>query len=296
MAWARAGRCFRLLAKYAPDAETARHEAARAEDAFLRALKLNPDLPLTHSLFADLEIDTGRAEQAMTRLLGRLGNRAQPEIYVGLVQACRYCGLLDASIRAHELARRLDPQIQTPVVHSYFMAGDYGAALESIQNDIDLGYVDAIVLTARGRGEEALALLRKREPLIDPKSPVAVYITSLRAQLEGKREEVISTILRWGPLQRDAEGCYYSARQLAYIGAHEEALACLERSLAGGYFCLPAVERDPWLDGLRSLEPFRDYVARVRERHQRAVVSFEVAGGPKLLGSTMPRSWAVLEA
>jgi TolB-like protein len=285
-AWARAGRCFRLLAKYAPDAETSRREAARSEEAFLRALKLNPDLPLTHSLFADLEIDTGRAEQAMTRLLARLeANRAQPEIFVGLVQACRYCGLLDASIRAHELARRLDPQIQTAVVHSYFMAGDYEAALAACQNDIDLGYVDAIVLTAHGRGDEALDLLREREPLIDPASPVAIYITSLRAQLEGKNDEMVATIRRWGPLQRDAEGCYYSARQLAHVGAHDEALGCLDRSLAGGYFCLPAVERDPWLDGLRSLDRFHDYVGRVRERHQRAAVSYEVAGGPKLLGA-----------
>jgi TolB-like protein len=284
-AWARAGRCFRLLAKYAPNAETARREAARSEEAFLRALKLNPDLPLTHSLFADLEIDTGRAEQAMTRLLARVAvNRAQPEIYVGLVQACRYCGLLDASLRANTLARQLDPQIPTPVVHTHFMLGDYGAALAAC-NEIDLGYVDAMVLTALGRGDEALELLRKREPLLDPHSPMVVYITSLRAQLEGKREEMVESIRRWGPLQRDAEGCYYTARQLAHVGAHDEALTCLERSLAGGYFCLPAVERDPWLDGLRSLDRFGDYVARVRERHQRAVVSFEVAGGPKLLGA-----------
>ena len=284
-AWARAGRCFRLLAKYAPDAESARREAARAEEAFLRALKLNPDLPLTHSLFADLEIDTGRAEQAMTRLLARLeANPARPEIFVGLVQACRYCGLLDASLSAHALARRLDPMIQTPVVHSYFMIGDYEAALAAC-NEMDLGYVDAMVLTALGRVDEALALLRERESQLDHESPVAVYITSLRAQLEGKHEEMVDSIRRWGPLQRDAEGCYYTARQLAHVGAHDEAITCLERSLAGGYFCLPAVERDPWLDGLRSLDRFRDYVGRVRERHQRAVVSFEVAGGPKLLGN-----------
>ncbi|MGE0158760.1 MAG: hypothetical protein AB7T31_05060 [Gemmatimonadales bacterium] len=293
-AWARAGRCFRLLAKYAPDAEVARAEAARAEDAFLRALQLNPDLPLTHWLFADLEIDTGRAEQAMTRLLGRLeANRAQPAILAGLVQACRYCGLLEPSLRADELARRLDPKIQTAVVHSHFMAGDYAAALAAC-NETDLGYVDAIVLTALGRKEEALGLLLDREPLIDPGLPMAIYITGLRAQLEGKHEELVSTVRRWAPLQRDAEGCYYTARQLAHIGFTDDALTCLERSLAGGYFCLPAVERDPWLDSLRSLERFRDYTARVREHHQRALVTYEVAGGHRLLG--LPGRSAALPA
>jgi tetratricopeptide (TPR) repeat protein len=283
-AWARAGRCHRLLAKYAPDPVRSREKAALAERAFLKALTLNPELPLTHSLYSDLEIDTDRAEQAMTRLLARLAtNRDQPDILVGLVQACRYCGLLEASISAHVMARRLDPQIRTGAAHSYFMAGDYESALAAY-NVADLGYMDAMVMTAMGRGEEALVLLQQREDDAPADSPIRIYITSLRAMLEGKHEESVQTIRRWAPLQRDAEGAYYTSRQLARIGAHDDALDGLERSLAGGYFCLPAVLRDPWLDGLRELPRFRAYVDRVRTRYERAVVSFEVAGGPKLLG------------
>jgi len=145
--------------------------------------------------------------------------------------------------------------------------------------------MDAMVLTALGRGEKALALLQSREDDAPQDSPIRIYITSLRAMLEGKHEESIETIRRWAPLQRDAEGAYYTSRQLAYIGAHDDALYGLERSLAGGYFCLPVVLRDPWLDGLRDSARFRAYTERVRARHERAVVSFEVAGGPKLLGS-----------
>jgi hypothetical protein len=115
---------------------------------------------------------------------------------------------------------------------------------------------------------------------------VLIYITSLRALLEGKKEECIETIRRWSPLQRDAEGMYYTARQLAYVGAHEDALDGLERSLEGGYFCLPALLMDPWLDGLRDALRFRRHVERVRMRHKGALVSFGVAGGPKLLGAT----------
>jgi TolB-like protein/tetratricopeptide (TPR) repeat protein len=284
-AWAGAGRCHRLLAKYAPDDETSAREAARAEGAFLRALDLNPDLPLTHSLFSDLEIDTGRAEQAMTRLLARLAlNRDQPEILVGLVQACRYCGVLDASIAAYEMVRRLDPQIVTGAAHSYFMAGDYEAALVAC-TDSDRGYVAATVMTALGRNDEALQLLRAIEPTIAPASPMAMYSTSLRALLEGKNQESIETIRRWAPLQRDAEGAYYTSRQLAHIGAYNDALDGLERSLAGGYFCLPVVLKDRCLDGLRDSPRFAAYVERVRARHQRALVSFGMAGGPKLLGT-----------
>ena len=285
-AWARAGRCHRLLGKYAEDNEGAQREATRAEGAFLRALELNPELALTHSLYSDLEIDTGRAEQAMTRLLTRLGtNRDQPEILVGLVQACRYCGLLDASLNAHHLARELDPQIHSGVAHSFFMSGDYGAALAAC-NPVDLGYVDAIMLTMLGRRSEALALLRAREPGYPKGSPVLIYITSLRALLEGKKEECVETIRRWSPLQRDAEGMFYTSRQLAYVGAHDEAMDGLERALRHGYFCLPPLLTDPWLDGLRDSLRFRRHVDQVRERHERALVSFGVAGGMKLLVAT----------
>ena len=38
----------------------------------------------------------------------RHGN--DPELFAGLVHACRYCGLLDESIAAHAEARRLDPE------------------------------------------------------------------------------------------------------------------------------------------------------------------------------------------
>jgi TolB-like protein len=289
-AWARAGRCHRLLGKYAENDEAAQLEAARAEGAFLRALELNPELALTHSLYSDLEVDTGRAEQAMTRLLGRLAlNAAQPEILVGLVQACRYCGLLDASLNAHHLARRLDPQIQTGAAHTHFMSGDYAAALAAC-NPSDLGYVDAMMLTALGRESEALALVRAREPGYPKGSPVLIYISSLRALLEGKKDECIETIRRWSPLQRDAEGMYYTSRQLAYVGAHEDAMDGLERSLASGYFCLPVLLTDPWLDGLRETPRFQRHVDRVRTRHKSALVSFGVAGGLKLLGAARPEA------
>ena len=42
---------------------------ARVEDAFQRALALNSRLSVAHKFYAQLEADTGRAEQAVVRLL-----------------------------------------------------------------------------------------------------------------------------------------------------------------------------------------------------------------------------------
>jgi eukaryotic-like serine/threonine-protein kinase len=287
-AWARAARCQRLLAKYAEDPAVAHERAEGAEAAFRRALELNPDLPLAQSLYADLEVDTNRAEQAMVRLLGRLdASGPDPDILAGLVQACRFCGLLEASLRADELARELDPQVRTSVSHTHFMAGDYEAALGAY-NVADIGYMEAVALTALGRGEEAVERLREREALTPKGSLVLLYLTSLRALLEGDREESVATIRRGAPLQRDGEGIYYVSRQLAFMGHAEDALGELERSLESGYFCYPAAARDPWLNGLRELKGFQRWLERVRVRHEQAAAAFRAAGGPRLLVAASP--------
>ena len=129
-AWARLGRVLRNIGKYGrtPDA---RAHYQRADEAFQRAFALNPDLPLTHNLYTYMEVETGRALDAVLRLLGRLKTRTNdPDLFAGLVQACRYVGLLDASVAAYHRATRLDPGIVTSVAHSYFMLGQYQRAIE----------------------------------------------------------------------------------------------------------------------------------------------------------------------
>ena len=59
------------------------------------------------------------------RLLGeadRHGN--DPELFAGLVHACRYCGLFEQSLAAHAEARRLDPNVPTGFEQTLLMAGD----------------------------------------------------------------------------------------------------------------------------------------------------------------------------
>ena len=64
----------------------------------------------THKLFAQLEVDLGRGHDAMARLIER-AHTADSELLAGLVSACRYCGLLEASVAAHGRALDLEPTI-----------------------------------------------------------------------------------------------------------------------------------------------------------------------------------------
>src|SRR6185436_5604786 len=118
-AWARLGRVHRLIGKLGGGGAD---DLARAESAVQRALELNPDLPIGHNLTAQIDIDRGRAREAMVRLLGQASRRStDPELYAGLVYACRCCGLLGASLRADARARALDASIQTSVIHTLSM-------------------------------------------------------------------------------------------------------------------------------------------------------------------------------
>ena len=124
LAWARLGRIYRVLAKFGYGDRKAGY--ARAGAAFQRALALNSDLPEAHQLYTALELDQGRPTEAIVRLIDQVKHGgANPNLFAGLVQACRYVGLLDASLAAHARARHLEPRIETSVQNSLWMAGKY---------------------------------------------------------------------------------------------------------------------------------------------------------------------------
>ena len=97
---------------------------------------MNPRLSVAHKFYANLEADTGRAREAMVRLLNeatRHGNDA--ELFAGLVHACRYAGLFEESIAAHAEARRLDPTIATSVQQTLLMNRDIDRLVASTPSE-----------------------------------------------------------------------------------------------------------------------------------------------------------------
>src|SRR6204780_1677292 len=109
-AWAWLGRTYRLLDKF--NGEPSIPDIAEA--AFQRAFVIDPDLACAHHFYTHLQVDLGRALEALVRLVGRLTQRGEdPETLAGLVQVLRCCGLLEDSISAHEGAIALDPTVKT---------------------------------------------------------------------------------------------------------------------------------------------------------------------------------------
>jgi len=277
-AWAKLGRMYHVQTKYLEGV----HDGGltRAESAFQRALALNPDLAQAHKLYAQLEADLGRAHDAMVRLVGR-ARIADPEIMAGLVTTCRYCGLLDASLAAHERARRLDPRINTSVMHTWFMQGDYERL--TALSVVDFPYIVPAALIALGRGGEALPGLREAEKKMpERRRHLAV---ALRLLIDGRVAESVEEIQHMlSPDFRDPEGRFYVARHVAKYGEAGRALEQMEGVVADGFTCYPVLQHDAWFDSLRGTPAFVRLLERCAEQHRSAAAAFEAHDGYVALG------------
>jgi TolB-like protein len=280
-AWARLGRVERLIGKYSVSPDEARICLARAEEALQRALGLNPDLSIGQGFYAQLMIDVGRADQAMQRLIERVRQQpTDPELHAGLVHALRYCGLLDASVAAHDLARALDPTVPTSIHHTWWMLGEYERTLAETIGDI--GYMQGLALASLGRERDAVAALRWREKET-PENRIRPYLTSLRALLEGDREKSFAALETAAALQVDAEALYYLMRTFARLGAGDRAALELRRVVDGGFWCYDAFVRDRWLDPIRGRPDVLAALEEARDRAERCRAMFMQANGAKLL-------------
>jgi len=281
-AWAGVGRMHRMIGKYTE--QEASERFARAEVALKRALDLNPDLSAADKVYAHLEVDLGRAEQSMVRLLKRARERrSDPELFAGLSHALRYCGLLQASLAAAAHARRLDPAVRVSAGHTCFMMGDYQGVLDYEAEG--LNYMRNLAFVMLGRTDEALASLRSVD-LSEP-NRLRFYVRALEKLIEADTEGSLAE-MRHAATIHDPEGRFYGARHIAYLGDHPMALKMLASAVDDGFFCTPAFTRDPWLDGLRGMPEFAEIVKRAEVRHRQALISFLTSEGDRVLGITQP--------
>jgi len=278
-AWARLARCYSVLGKAGDEPL---ENARKAESCLGRALELNPGLAPAHKLLAQFETERGRPKDAVTRLLRHAGaESADPELFIGLVHACRYCGLLEASIEAHLRARRLDRKALTSVRHTYWLMGEYERAMEEAA--ARPYYMDALALASMGRGGEALSILREREAESQP-DVLRHFLASLRAFLEGRNEESLKATENCLVHMSDPEARYYLARQLARLGARQAALDEMGKVVEQGFHCPQALARDSWLDPLRDAPEFTAILERAERGRREAAGAFVEAGGERLLG------------
>jgi TolB-like protein len=285
-AWAHLGRCHRVIGKYidaTPDSEV------RAEEAFRRALALSPRLSVAHKFYANLEADIGQATRGVVRLLeeaDRHGN--DPELFAGLVHACRYCGLNEQSIAAHVEARRLDPNVPTSLEQTLLMVGDIERLLAVAPTRMVAGADDGIRVIGLGlagrRDEARRKLVEMRKSSRIP--TFQTWMEYLMAWLDRRPADMTlgASVLNMLKIQDDPEAIFQEGWLLCDVGEHGAGLERLRRAVAKGYFVASTLSGRPQFDALRSDPAFRALLADAEAGRQRALAAFREAGGERLLG------------
>jgi serine/threonine protein kinase/tetratricopeptide (TPR) repeat protein len=282
-AWARLGQLYRVVGKFRSEPDT----VARAEAALNRALQLNPDLSTADRVYAQIEVDYGRAQDAMVRLIRRASSRSSdPELFAALVHVCRYCGLLKASLAAHQRARRLDPKVRTSVQYTLFMAGDY---LRAAAEPGGYAAIGGVALVMAGHSDALRQCRKEAEMLrVANMTPFADLYDALIGVLEGTGsiavlESATDAVIAGG--LRDPEGLYHLATPLAHFGREDRAVEILADAVERGYFPSLTFSRDPWLEQLRRRTDFQEILLKAEQRHQEARAAFIQAGGEAVLGA-----------
>ncbi|MGD0628590.1 MAG: protein kinase [Terracidiphilus sp.] len=280
-AWARLGRVYHFLGKFSNDAGA---NVERSANAFKRAFALNPDLTIAHNLYTPAECDQGRPRQAMVRLLERARSRRNdPELFAGLVQACRYCDELEASVAAHVRGCHLDPHLITSVEHTHFLLGNYAGAIDFYGSKSGY-YLDCAALAAMREDRSALAMLREREQSGGATGAVGSLMRSLRAYLEGDWKESSSALApAETALLGDPEILFYAARHLARINQTDRSIAALCKAIDRGFLCTSAIARDPWFDPLRSIPRYTELMQAAEQRRGEMHAAFLAAGGAQVI-------------
>jgi eukaryotic-like serine/threonine-protein kinase len=224
------------------------------------------------------------------RLLGEAGRHGNdPELFAGLVHACRYCGLYEQSIAAHAEARRLDPNVPTSFEQTLLMMGAIDRLLAVEPPRVIAGADDGIRvigLGLSGRRDEA------RRKLLDMRqsSRIPIFQTwmeYLMAWLDRRPADMIGPMSLFSTLkiQDDPEAIFQLGWLLCDVGDHETGLGQLRRAVAKGYFVSPTLSGRPQFDALRSDSAFRALLEEAEAGRQRALAAFRKAGGERLVGS-----------
>jgi non-specific serine/threonine protein kinase len=283
-AWAHLGRCHRVIGKYI-DGST--DSEALAEAAFSRALELNPRLSVAHKYYANLEADTGRATDAVRRLLGealRHGN--DPQLFAGLVHACRYCGLFDEALAAHAEARRLDPNVPTSLEQTLLMMGEIDRLMAVEMPLLIAGADDGIRVIGMGlagRRDEARQMLgamrgASRIPAF------RTWTAYLAAWLDRRVEDMVDDrSLGRIKIEDDPEAMFQRGWLLCDVGDFERGFDYIRRAVTKGYYVADTLSKSPQFDALRDRPDFQTLLVEAEQGRTRALAAFQDAGGKRLV-------------
>ncbi|HEY3129989.1 MAG TPA: protein kinase [Acidobacteriota bacterium] len=262
-----------LLAPYgSEEAEGLRN----AEQAFLKALSLNPELLPALSHLAMLYSDMGRIEESVE--LSRRALRINPnnaDAHFSLSYAYRYGGMLDESRQECDRALALDPKnrVFRSAGLTYLYLGRYNEARQLL-DELDKGspfilLTEALILLREGNRKQAIEYL-DRIIAAEPRGAYGMGAAMYKAALEGRREEGLrlarASLKASNPM--DGERCYNIACGFVLLRDKAGWTEMLQKAVDHGFFNYPYMATDPVLASLGGDPDFQRILALAKRKHE----------------------------
>ena len=280
-AWAKLGRCHRLLAKY--HLERPAENLALADEAFRRALELDPELPLAHKVYAHHEAEQGRARDAMVRLLGLARrNRNDAETFA---RAGARLPLLRPARGVAGRARRGAParpaRLDQRHLHPVGASATTRASSRSPRTPATSSCA-AWRCTRPAAATRPGALLDEALAAPAPADGRHVRATRFAGVLDGDAA-ALGGLAEIVEAHADPEALYMYGSWQVLAGRPGRGARDAARAPVDGGYAVPQALAHPWLEPLRGA-PLAGLVARAEAGRQQAEQAFRDAGGPSLLG------------
>lgn len=280
-AWAGLARSHRVWGKYYADRDASDRLAA---EAFGRALSLSPDLPLAHRYLTHFESENGRAADAMVRLLKHAStNRQDAQLFAGLVHCCRYAGVTEASLAAHEEAVRLDPNVATGVEYTLGLLGHDPKAAAGLFGKQTSSPESLFVLAIIGDAATAQRAVSEMHSVSVPPA-FRRSLDAIAASFTMPPDEAGKVIEEAIAAHVDPEALFFFGALMLRIGHQERGLEATINAVRSGYIAALTLAHNPIFDPVRDRDAFTAVLEHAHARRREAQQMFEAAGGPAMLG------------
>jgi serine/threonine protein kinase/tetratricopeptide (TPR) repeat protein len=255
----------------------------RYNAALERALALDPDYVPPASGLILSSVEQGNLVKAYTRATELVRRRPDSiDAHFALSYVLRFAGLLDDAGRECDTAFMLDPRTQTSGLRScafvFLLRGDYDRAMNYVDLDHGSDFAKAMSIHMLARqGKEAEAL-----KLGTPHIPHWNSYGMLIACMQGRPRSEVAPLAAAVKPSGDPETDYMFATHLAYCGQTQAAVAMLRGAIRGAYCSYPAMDSEPYFDGIRSgLEYVQVRAAAVACQDDFLQTIGRLSGGPR---------------
>jgi hypothetical protein len=134
-----------------------------------------------------------------------------------------------------------------------------------------------------GNASDALAFLEELERS-NPHSGVRIISAAYRLAIQRDGHALAPKLVEMAESGfGDPEGYYLLAAFIARDGDPDAAIAIIDRSVSGGFYCPTDLRTDPYLDPLRDRPAFTRLLAQAEAGHARAREAFARVGGAGIL-------------